>query len=137
MRHYLSTRNAGLDVQENQRSYFLFLEFLEQNHPGLGSPATSIDMMESQNFPALDQAIGNYTTQDDNDLKAGLKHSLYYLLKTMATIVKGTFIVNHGDDKARVTPTHKFVVVLELKNASLSGGEGRVVSRHLTCVRAF
>ena len=51
----------------------------------------------------------------------------------MVKIVKGTLIVNHEDDKA--TEIDKFVIVLELKNASLSGGEGRVVSRHLTCVR--
>ena len=72
-------------------------------------------MMECRNFPALDQAIGNYTTRDDTDLKA----SLYYLLKTMAKIVKGTFIVNHEDDKA--TEFDKFVVVLELNHASLFG----------------
>ena len=72
-------------------------------------------MMERQNFPALDQAIGKYTTQDDIDLKA----SLYYLLKTMAKIVKGTFIVNDEDDKA--TEIDKFVVVLELNHASLFG----------------
>ena len=76
-------------------------------------------MMERQHFPALDQAIGKYTTQDDTDLKAGLKASLYYLLKTMAKIVKGTFIVNDEDDKA--TEIDKFVVVLELNHASLFG----------------
>ena len=47
-----------------------------------------IDMMDRRNFPALDQAIGKYTTQDDTDLKAGLKPSLYHLIKTMARIVK-------------------------------------------------
>ena len=37
----------------------------------------------------------------------------------MAKIVKGTFIVNHEDDKA--TEIDKFVVVLELNHASLFG----------------
>ena len=82
----------------------MFLEFSDQNPPSLGSPATSIDMMERQ---------------DDTDLKAGLKASLYNLLKTMAKIVNGTFIVNHDDDKA--TEIDKFVIVLELKHASLFG----------------
>ena len=98
----------------------MFLEFFKQNPPSLGSPATSIDMMERQNFPALEQAIGKYTTHNDTDLKAGLKASLYYLLKTRAKIVKGTYITNHEDDRA--TEIDKFVVVLELNHASLFGG---------------
>ena len=76
-------------------------------------------MMERQIFRALDQAIGKYTTRDDTYLKAGLKASIHYLLKTMARIVKGTFIVNHEDDKA--TEIDKFIVVLELNHASLFG----------------
>ncbi len=50
-------------------SEILFLELSEQNSRSLGSPATSIDMMERRNFPSRDQAIGKYTTRDDNDLK--------------------------------------------------------------------
>ena len=45
--------------------------------------------------------------------------ALYNLVKTMAKIVKGTFIVNHEDDKA--TEIDKFVVVLELNHASVFG----------------
>ena len=45
--------------------------------------------------------------------------NLLRLLKTMANIVKGTFIVNHEDDRA--TEIDKFVVVLELNHASLFG----------------
>ena len=82
-------------MPENQRSYFLFLQLSEQNPPSHGSDGAS-------KLPVLEQAIGKYTTRDDTDLKAGLKASLY---KTMATIVKGTFIVDDGDDKARVTLT--------------------------------
>ena len=97
----------------------LFLEFSQHNPPSLGSPATSLDMLERRNFPTLEQAIGTYTTHDETDLKAGLKASLYYLLKTMAKIVKGTFIVKHEDEKA--AEIDKFVVVLELNHASLFG----------------
>ena len=97
----------------------LYLEFTQQNPPSLGSPASSVDMLERRNFPTLEKAITIYTTRDDTDLKAGLKASLYYLLKTMARIVKGTYIVNHEDDKA--TEIDKFVVVLELNHASVFG----------------
>ena len=77
----------------------LYLEFSQQNHPSLGSP-TSLDMLERRNFPTLEKAIAIYTTHDDTDLKAGLKASLHYLLKTKANIVKGTFVINHEDEKA-------------------------------------
>ena len=101
----------------------LYLEFSQQNPQTLGSAATSLDMLERRNFPTLEKAITTYTTRDDTDLKAGLKASLYYLLKTMANIVKGTFIVNHEDDKA--TEIKKFVVVLELNHASVFGDDAK------------
>ena len=105
----------------------MFLEFSQQNPPCLGCPATS-DLRDRRNFPTLELANGTYTTRDDTDLKAGLKASLYYSLKTWAKIVKGTFIVNHEDDRA--TEIGKFVVVLELNHASLFGD---ATYKRLTC----
>ena len=43
----------------------LYLEFSQQNPQTLGSPATSIDMLQSRNFPTLEKAISTYTTRDD------------------------------------------------------------------------
>ena len=87
----------------------MFLEFSQQNRPCLGCPATS-DTRDRRNFPALELANGTYTTRDDTDLKAGFKASLNYFLKTKANIVKGTFVINHEDEKA--SKIDKFIVVL-------------------------
>ena len=50
----------------------LYLEFSQQNPQTLGSPASSLDMLQRKNFPTLQKAIATYTTHDDTDLKAGL-----------------------------------------------------------------
>ena len=52
-------------------------------------------------------------------MKAGLKGTLYYLLKKMAAAVKADFIINHQDAKA--SEIEKFVVVLEMHHTSLFG----------------
>ena len=96
----------------------LYKEFKDQNPPSPSNPATSIDMLERRNFPALEQAIQQYTSSG-NQLKAGLKSSVYYLLKKTASAVKANFIINHEDEKA--SEIDKFVVVLEMHHTSLFG----------------
>ena len=96
----------------------LYTEFKEQNPPCSSNPATSIDMLERRNFLALEQAIQNYT-RSGTELKAGLKGSVYYLLKKMASAVMANFIINHDDAKASIID--KFVVVLEMHHTSLFG----------------
>ena len=96
----------------------LYTEFQQHNPASQGDPATSVDMLERRNFPALEHAIEQYT-RSGGELKAGLKGALYYLLKKMAAAVKANFIINHQDAKA--SEIEKFVVVLEMHHTSLFG----------------
>ena len=50
----------------------LYTEFQQHNPASQGDPATSVDMLESRNFPALEQAI-EVNTRSGGELKAGLK----------------------------------------------------------------
>ena len=53
-----------------------------------------LDMFRRQNFSRLVQAVEIYTTFKKNGierLKAGLKHELYYLIKTSVNITKANF----------------------------------------------
>lgn len=53
-----------------------------------------LDMVRRQNFSRLVQAVEIYTTFKKNGierLKAGLKHELYYLIKTSVNITKANF----------------------------------------------
>ena len=96
----------------------LYTEFQQHNPTSQGDPATSVDMLERRNFPALEHAIEQYT-RSGGELKAGLKGLLYYLLKKMAAAVRATFIINHEDAKA--SEVEQFVVVLEMHHTSLFG----------------
>ena len=93
----------------------LYLKFSQQNPQTLGSHLTRYAGTLETFRHSRKQS--QRTQLAMTDLKAGLKASLYYLLKTMAKIVKGTFIVNHEYDKA--TEIDKLVVVLELNHASV------------------
>ena len=84
----------------------LYTTFRQQDPPYSNNPPSSLDMLERSNFPALEQAIHIYAGSGEA-LKAGLKGSLYYLLKK-----KADFIIKHEDDKA--AEVDKFVVVLEM-----------------------
>ena len=74
----------------------LYKEFKDQKPPCPSNPATSVDMLERRNFAVLEQAIQLYTSSG-KQLKAGLKGSLYYLLKKTASAVKANLIINHDD----------------------------------------
>jgi len=74
----------------------LYKEFKDPKPPCLSNPATSVYMLEHRNFPALEQVIQLYTSRGKQQ-KAGLKGSLYYLLKKTASAVKANLIINHDD----------------------------------------
>ena len=96
----------------------LYKEFKDQKPPCPSKPATSVDMLENRNFPALEQVIQLYTSSG-HQLKAGLKGSLNYLLKKTASVVKANFIINHEDEK--VSEIDKSVVVSQMHHTSLFG----------------
>jgi hypothetical protein len=52
------------------------------------------DMVSRSRFPALEAAIYKCTAKSESgQIKAGLKLSLYYLLKKLAKTVKSSFLV--------------------------------------------
>lgn len=52
----------------------------------------AMDMFNRLNFDQLSNAIGNYTTENNEKIKSGLKISLIYLIKTSALILKGAIL---------------------------------------------
>ncbi|KAJ8018163.1 hypothetical protein HOLleu_43996 [Holothuria leucospilota] len=59
------------------------------------------DLFKRTNFPHLEISISNYTSSEisePNSVKAGLKLSLYSLLKSAAKIVKGTYLIEDKDE---------------------------------------
>ncbi|KAJ8027169.1 hypothetical protein HOLleu_32230 [Holothuria leucospilota] len=80
------------------------------------------DLFKRTNFPHLEISISNYTSSEisePNSVKAGLKLSLYYLLKSAAKIVKGTYLIEDKDELSN--NVDKFVSVLELSSNYLFG----------------
>lgn len=79
------------------------------------------EMLQRRNFTILEEAIERYTTRDvsEGGIKAGLKMSIFYLLRCMAKIVKATFLVRDQDEKA--AEIDKFLQVLDLNQNIIFG----------------
>ena len=95
----------------------LYTHFADHNPAQISNPPSAGDMLHRKNFPALESAIQSYTGEED--VKAGLKSSLYYLIKNMADIVKASYMVQHKDSEA--DEVDKFVHVLELNHNIIFG----------------
>ena len=76
-------------------------------------------MLRRENFLALKYAIEENTTYDYQKLKASLKNALYYLIKSLAKSVKGTFLIEKRDADAR--RIDDFITVLELSKNDIFG----------------
>lgn len=80
----------------------------------------SSEILQRESFPTLEEAIDRYTTREmEGGIKAGLKMSLFYLLKSMAKIVKATYLVKNEDNKAN--EIDKFLQVLDLNQNIIFG----------------
>ena len=72
-------RKSGVksSVKANMRMLGnLYTEFKQHNPPSPSDPATSVDMLERRNFPALEQAI-EVSSRSGGELRAELKGALY------------------------------------------------------------
>jgi len=77
-------------------------------------------MLVRRNFECLSGAIDDYTTSTTtNETKAGLKISLYYLIKRLCKIVKGQYLIEEDDENA--SAIDKFVDVLDLQSDLIFG----------------
>lgn len=96
---------------ELRRIAHLYMIFKMQNN--------SSDMLKRENFLSLKAAIEQYTTQDDDTLKASLKTSIYYLLKIFAKCTKGILLIYNQDADAKAIDD--FLTVLELAKDHIFG----------------
>lgn len=61
-------------------------------HDDESQEVTLKDIVSRSNFSALEAAVYRYTdASETSDMKSGLKISLYYQLKKLAKIMKGSF----------------------------------------------
>ena len=106
----------------------LFLHF-KSSLPSSSPLPTAVDMVTRRNFESLTKAIKTYCSKDDSEeIKAGLKHALQYLIKTMASICKGTYLINNEDDKA--SEVDKFLEVFSLHRNILFGDAAYNLNRN-------
>ena len=70
----------------------LYREFCKNSPAFSGCPPSAEDMLHRENFPALEEAVNKYTSTAQS-LKARLKLSIYYLLKSMAKTVRGSCLI--------------------------------------------
>lgn len=106
----------------------LYVNFKQNKPPKCSVPPTAGDMLHRANFHCLELAIRDYTGYEDvNELKAGLKSTLYYLLKSMASIVKSSYLVELKDSEA--AEVEKFVEILELNSNIIFGDATYKINR--------
>ena len=87
-----------------------------------------IDLFNRSNFRHLEEAVEEYTKKEEGGIKAGLKQAIYYLLKTAAKIIKGTFYIEDRDDLAE--QIDRFVAVLELNKETIFGDASYVLTKN-------
>nr|XP_054772048.1 uncharacterized protein LOC129280013 [Lytechinus pictus] len=78
------------------------------------------DIFHCRNFKQLEEAVETMTLKEDQSgIKAGLKHCLYYLLKTASRIVKVLYILDNDDEAA--IGVDKFVSLFEMNHNFIFG----------------
>lgn len=81
-------------MSDMRRLATLYMHFTEQMTSAGNSDIEFVGMYKRSNFDQLEAAIRQYTAGDgDSSVKAGLKLSLYYLVKQTAKIVKRVYLV--------------------------------------------
>ena len=78
-----------------------------------------LDMFERQNFEVLRDSIIEFTVDDANNLKCGLKHILHYTIKSAAIILKGTFLTRERDDLS--SKIDNFLAIYKLNKEDIFG----------------
>ena len=104
-------------MSDMRRAATLFLEFKKvKGNQELSQPINAVEMLSRRNFNDLQEAIENMTSSEEkngnpkNKLKSGLKIALLYLLKKIAKVVQGNYLIEGNDAKAE--EVEKFVHVL-------------------------
>ncbi|XP_057296083.1 uncharacterized protein LOC130629325 isoform X2 [Hydractinia symbiolongicarpus] len=101
-------KSVRTDMRRIAHMYNLFLKQNDIERPN----GDASDMFNRRNFEHLKNVIDVYTTSEDNELKAGLKQNIYYLLKRVAKVLKGHYLVSSDDSAAE--EIDRFISVLEM-----------------------
>ena len=73
---------------------------------------SALDLFTRENFAQLRTAIDNYTTDEKDALKPGLKQNLYYLLKRSAKILRALMLSENKQDIANIIQGFKDLLEL-------------------------
>ena len=100
-------------MMDLRRLSTLYLIFLRITSSTAGVEQTFLDMLMRKNFNDFEQAVREYTAgSGENQMKSGLKLSIYYLIKKVSKIVKASFLVKEEDTMA--SEIDNFIAVLSL-----------------------
>ena len=104
----------SLNLRRLVNLYRLFLQHgAEQIHGSV------LDMFARQTFEVLRDAIIELTSDDENNLKRGLKHILHYTIKSAALSLKGMFLTRETDDLS--TNIDNFLTIYKLNKEEIFG----------------
>ena len=107
-------------MSDMRRLATLYTHFKEQMTFAGNNETQFVDMYKRSNFDQLEAAIRQHTAGDDeSQVKAGLKLSLYYLVKRTAKIVKIVYLVREDDSTA--ASVDKFLDVFTINYNLLFG----------------
>ena len=103
---------ARRDVRSKMRMLVhLYIHFMNQK-PTKICFENAKDMFHSNNFESLKKAIKSYTSPDEEEIKAGLKNNLQFVLIKAAKIFKGQALTDSRKEEAMIF--EDFLGVLEL-----------------------
>ena len=107
-------------MQNMRRLGHVYLQFHQQCATANveNMPTSAKDILTRRHFDYLREAIKDYTS-DTDQIKAGLKHHVYYLLVKFAKHQKVVYLVEDGDDKAK--EVENFMEVLNMSSKDLLG----------------
>ena len=106
-------------MQDMRRLAHLFLEFKKQCAAAeVQVPTSAADILVRSNFEILRKAVKVYTAADsDDDIKAGLKHHVFYLLTNFGKFQKVAYLTEDNESKAN--DVENFLEVLSLNSKDM------------------
>lgn len=120
-------KDKAAELKKSVMSDMRRLSTLYQSFKHVQQTSSSEDMLVPRNFDSLRTAIEETTTLD-GEVKAGLKTALYYLLQKFAKVLKGSYLMNDEDDRAK--EIEKFIQVLALNRNLVFGDAAYILNKN-------
>jgi len=115
-------KDKAMEIRKSVRNDMRKLAILYNHFKYMGPKEqryfNSIDMFHKENIPMLRKAIVEYT-EEGEDIKAGLKVSLKFLIANAAKILEGLFFFEKKNDEALVISS--FLSVMKLLDNQMFG----------------